>query len=1001
MTKREKQSSPSKPKKQRNLTMASSEEDRARKENLLPSMERRKVIKGIAATAGIIGAPPRILALGQDQAAKEKSSFAVPIRGIANKDGKLVQPIQLTIAHAGTDATLVVRADHQEVERRILSSGEHTFNVFVDPVETARQVVVDYEIAGKSDSAEVRVEPVRKVQIFILPHSHHDLGYTDLQGNVETKQVANIAKGIELARSTANYPPGARFVWNLEVLWGADLFMKTKTEPEREELISAVKKGWIGVNGMYANELTGLCRPEELVQLFRYATKLGDQCGVRVDSAMISDVPGYTWGTVSAMAQAGIRYFSAAPNFFDRIGNFMVEWQDKPFWWVSPSGKERVLFWVPWTGYAMSHIMKLDSTWVNKYQARLDEANFPYQISYIRWSGHGDNAVPDPDICEFVKQWNEEYEWPRFSISTTGDAFAAFEKQYGHQLPELKGDLTPYWEDGAGSSALETRMSRGAADRLVQAATLSSMLAPQAYKDADFNAAWRNVLLYSEHTWGAWNSVSDSENPFVTQQWQVKRQFAVDAENDSKKLLDGVLEAYAGESGSSTVDVHNTCSWPRTEVVLISKERSLGKDHVKNEHGTSVPSQRLSTGELAFLAENVPALGSAGFHLSAAAPHAPAKRVTVLDGVLDNGIVRAKVDSKDGNIVELASRRMARNLVDTSSGEAVNKYLFLEGKDISKVSTSGPVRIAIEEPGPLVATIRIESSAPGCVDLVRRVRLNASMDSIELSNTVNKKRAPLNPNPGKGGPAGDFAQHESKESMQFAFPFAVENGQIHIDIPLAVMRPEIDQLPGSCKNWLPVGRWIDVANAEYGVTCATLDAPLVEIGYLSATMLGSQTHPEIWRKHIEPTQKFYSWVINNHWGTNYRAYQDGLIEFRYALRPHGGYDPAAASRFAIGMSQPLVASAQGQRSRTALKLGIDQEDVLVQECKRSADGSAWIVRLFGASGENRKASLTWTDHTPIKIWRSDLREQPLERVGTQVEVPAWELVTLRIEALNT
>jgi alpha-mannosidase len=236
--------------------------------------------------------------------------------------------------------------------------------------------------------------------------------------------------------------------------------------------------------------------------------------------------------------------------------------------------------------------------------------------------------------------------------------------------------------------------------------------------------------------------------------------------------------------------------------------------------------------------------------------------------------------------------------------------------------------------------------------------------------------------------------------VQFAFPFAIENGQIHIDIPLAVMRPESDQLPGSCKNWLPVGRWIDVANAEYGITCATLDAPLVEIGSLSATMLGSQTHPEIWRKHIESTQKFYSWVMNNHWGTNYRAYQDGLVEFRYGLRPNRGYDPAAASRFAIGMSQPLVSSAQGQRSPMALKLRIDQEDVLVQECKRSADGSAWIVRLFGASGENRKASLTWIDNTPIKVWRSDLREQPLERLGTQVDVPAWELVTLRIEALN-
>jgi alpha-mannosidase len=967
----------------------------------LPSIDRRKVIKGIAASVGLAWVSPRISLLGQDQALTEKSTFAIPIRALANKGGRLVQPIQLTIEHAGTDATLVVRVNHREGESRVLPPGTHTFNIYVDPVETAQHMLVEYDIAGKSDSVEVRVEPVRKVLIFILPHSHHDLGYTDLQSNVEEKQMANISRGIELARNTANYPPGARFVWNLEVLWGADQFMRTKNEPERQELISAVRKGWIGLNGMYANELTGLCRPEELLQLFRYGTELGSQCGTPVDSAMISDVPGYTWGTVSAMAQAGIRYFSAAPNFFDRIGTFMVDWQDKPFWWVSPSGNERVLVWVPWTGYAMSHVMKLDTRLVNEYQARLDEVGFPYQISCIRWSGHGDNAQPDPEICEFVKRWNEEYEWPRFSISTTSDAFATFEKQHGHQLPEFKGDLTPYWEDGAGSSALETRMSRGAAERLTQATTLSAMLAPQSYNSADFDAAWRNVLLYSEHTWGAWNSVSDSENPFVKQQWEVKRQFAVDAETESKKLLDEVLDVYAREMNSSQLDVHNTCSWPRTEVIVISKERSLGKDHVKNEHGASVPSQRLSTGELAFLVENIPPLGTASFHLSAAAPHVPAKRVSVLDGALDNGIVYASVDSKSGNIVELRSNKSARNLVDTSRDEAINQYLFLEGKDTSKVSTSGPVRITVEEHGPLVAAIRIQSSAPGCVDLVRRVRLKAYADCVEISNIVNKKRAPLNPHPGQGGPGADFAQHESKESLQFAFPFAIENGQIHIDVPLAVMRPEIDQLPGSCKNWLPVGWWIDVANAEYGVTCATLDAPLVEIGSLSATMLGSQTYPEIWLKHIEPTQKFYSWIMNNHWGTNYRAYQEGPVEFRYALRLHGGYEPAAATRFATGMSQPLVVSAQGQRSRIGLKLRIDQVDVLVQECKRSADGKAWIVRLFGAAGEDRTAGLTWADGSPIKIWRSNLREQPLEQLPTQVRVPAWELVTLRIEVLNT
>ena len=38
-----------------------------------------------------------------------------------------------------------------------------------------------------------------------------------------------------------------------------------------------------------------------------YATRLSEECGVPIESAMISDVPGYTWGTVSAMAQAGVK----------------------------------------------------------------------------------------------------------------------------------------------------------------------------------------------------------------------------------------------------------------------------------------------------------------------------------------------------------------------------------------------------------------------------------------------------------------------------------------------------------------------------------------------------------------------------------------------------------------------------------------------------------------------------------------------------------------------
>jgi hypothetical protein len=59
----------------------------------------------------------------------------------------------------------------------------------------------------------------------------------------------NIEMEMELARRTASDPEGARFVWNLEALWGADLFLRRKSETDRAALIEvppgAVRHGRI------------------------------------------------------------------------------------------------------------------------------------------------------------------------------------------------------------------------------------------------------------------------------------------------------------------------------------------------------------------------------------------------------------------------------------------------------------------------------------------------------------------------------------------------------------------------------------------------------------------------------------------------------------------------------------------------------------------------------------------------------------------------------------
>ncbi len=108
----------------------------------------------------------------------------------------------------------------------------------------------------------------------------------------------------------------------------------------------------------------------------------------------------------------------------------------------------------------------------------------------------GDNGGPDTDTPEFVKEWNETYEYPKFRIATTSEMFEAFEQKYGDKLPTHRGDFTPYWEDGAASSALETATNRNTAEQLVQAQVLWAMLDGKEFPAAEFDEAWTNVLLF-------------------------------------------------------------------------------------------------------------------------------------------------------------------------------------------------------------------------------------------------------------------------------------------------------------------------------------------------------------------------------------------------------------------------------------------------------------------------------------------------------------------------
>lgn len=904
--------------------------------------------------------------------------------------GANTQPFRVEVFYpylAGGDATLQVAALTNF--NFTLRPGKQILELNLPAVDKETELGMSLLVTGVPVAKQqYRQTPVRPLTVYVLPHSHTDIGYTALQTEIEKKQVQNLIDGMAHARRTADYPEGARFVWNVEVLWAADLYLRRLDEAQRQEFLQAVRRGEVALCGMYLNELTGVCRPEELLRLFRFATTLAATTGVPIDTAMISDVPGYTWGVVPAMNHAGIKYFSTAPNYFDRIGDILLEWENKPFYWLGPDGRSKVLVWIPFWGYAMSHrYHQMSPRLVEDFCEGLAKRNYPYEIAYVRWSGHGDNAPPDPAICDFIRDWNARYQWPRFIIASASEAFRQFEARHGHQLPVVRGEWSPYWEDGVGSSAAETALNRASADRLAQAESLFAMFQPAAYPAAAAHDAWNYVLLYSEHTWGAWCSVSQPENPETIAQWAIKQSYALEAARRSRELHAQALAIRDGAAIHDSVDIVNTLGWPRTELVRVPQDLSRVGDLVMDDHGRVVPAQRLRDGSLAFMAENVPPLGARRYRLAAGPPAPPRKNVSVKGRTLANDRLQLVLDPQRGSIAELITSGQKVNLVDSAAGEGLNEYVYFTGDNPAEARRPENVRIEIGEPGPLVASLIVESRPAGCRLLRQEYRLTAGADFVECLNFVDKQRLA----------AKSYLAREGKESLNFAFPFAVPGGELRLGLPIGAIRPHADLLPSACKNWFSIGRWADVSAADLGLTWVTLDAPLVQVGGLTANLLNSQSDPKVWRATVEPTQKIYSWVMNNHWGTNYRAYQEGEALFRFLLWLHGRSGDADRERFAVTASFPLLpVEAKGSAPAASL-FRIEPADVNLLSLKPSDDGRALIARLYGASGKTRQVTLRWGSFRPAAVHLSDISETSGPALTNTVTVPGYGVVTVRLE----
>jgi alpha-mannosidase len=841
-------------------------------------------------------------------------------------------------------ATIRVSGESQGFQNVTLSPGVNTFDVLITPLTKPGPLRVTVSSSGSDESMWFEGQPERQWKIYIAASAHTDIGYTDLQEKVYAIHNANT----EAAIKAADQIPG--FKWNLEVGFQGPLYQSQGVDAGKT-LTEKLKSGRLGLGGLYLNLLTGLCSGEELAQALVRPQEFGRAAGAKVEALNLTDVPTAVGTLPMLMSQAGVKYFAGGAN--EKQGPpFRADkrvWQ-RPFWWESPDGS-RVLALICW-GYAQTAKLNVITSvpdMVNRLPGWLKaQEDQPFDAIYF-YGSTDDNSRMDPGFAQLASDWNAQYDYPQIIVSRVDEYFHYIEDRYGANLPVIRGDFGSYWEDGAGSSALETAVSRWAKSRLESASALQALTTAHrvgSYDTAAMKAAMENLLFFEEHTWGWRSSVSEPDSEQTRRQWATKSAFALDAAKSADKLADAASTAIAKLAGvpeTGSFLVYNEFSWPRDIVAAVpASENQLVE--TAGETKSIIPSQ-FSRNRLVFVAEQVPPMGFRAFKVTNGAP---AKSLPLLkqgpdEWTWETPDLKLGFDNVTGAIQYLSDRKSGTDWVDTSRLKGLNQFIYVQGgegaktgkqenSDDYKTRTHTNSTMSVVENGPIRAVLRIQRTATDLPVLDTYVVLTRG-GGLNLINVMHKK------------------DNRAKEAGYFAFPFrlaAADPIRGYIELPYGVLQVDREQPQNACRDWYSSSSFCAISNGSATAYIGSPHSPLF-------------TFNDIFRGKIKDSLDklngtVYAYPFNNYWITNYKASQSGDLVFAYNIRlSQNGFDPAEATRF----GWESLSNMADPRTGEAVYVWDTATRNVIPHAK-SATSSGSLLKIEG--GQTIVTGLTWKEN---------------------------------------
>lgn len=802
------------------------------------------------------------------------------------------QPISFTILHVGKPDILNILINGKiQVPIKVVN-GLNSFELpfTINKNETA--ITVEASI-GKDFSLKTQVNcpPVVHRDIYLIHNSHTDIGYSHIQEEVEQIHNENIRQALIMIEKTKNYPSGSKFIWNIESLWAVENYLTQASEEEKKIFFEAVRNKQIELSALYANILTGLCSPEELDWITDYANELKTAQNLPIRTAMMSDIPGISWSIVHSLAKNGVRYFSYGPNYVesfpdggDRIGSTLKEQGDKPFWWKSSSGKDSILLWTAGKGYSSWHgfnttsVLERGDKKIATYMNELSESAYPYSIIHWRYNIVADNGPIDTGICDYVKAWNEKYDSPKLILSSATNLFEVFETKYGSKIPVLSGDFTPYWEDGAYSTALEETDNRLLSQKITQLETLAK-LHNLSIDDYVLKKAKRSVILFHEHTWGAWNSISEPDNPATIHQWMYKKRFLDSAKIYVKQLEDSL---FPDIQNANSFVVYNSLPWERTEYIQVEWPKNFIGNIILDDKGNKIKVQRMADGKLAFLATNIPANGKKVYQFTT-------EKYTESTMHTTTDFLNYSLDHYTGSLNHI--KALGKEWINTNPYKGIGQTLYVRGTKPSRYSITKMKKIEWIDRGIYIIKQLVTCELEGTNKVEYELTHYKQTDYLHFAVIIDKKSI------------------RDKESIHIALPFLLDSTTVRVGIDDGFITPEKGQIAGSNKDFYSVQRWIDVSNDKFGVTISSPQGALFEIGEMvdeSPINNGKKR----WKTESKSSSTLFLYAMNNYWHTNYKADQNGKVRFEFVLKFHNEFNLNNAIHMGLETTHPLYIHAE-------------------------------------------------------------------------------------------